>query len=107
MIEATVDPFIVTAGLVAGASLVYGYFFGGHQEKVAQWFIDALGTPTRYKGVTNLAVGLALALPFAAVFAIQTNLLTGSIFMLGGLVSSIRASNAHDENDAVVEFMVE
>lgn len=102
MDEFNIDPFLATASLIIAASAAYGKLFGKPQMTVTQWIIDASQIESRFRGVTNMAVGLALSLPFAVIIATELDIKTGSIFLLGGFIASIEAARIHDEEKAAI-----
>ena len=48
--------------LIVLISVAYGRTFGGFQEAITQSVVDALAVKSRYRRVTNLAVGMVIAL---------------------------------------------
>ena len=46
--------------LIVLISVAYGRTFGGFQEAITQSVVDALAVKSRYRRVTNLAVGMVI-----------------------------------------------
>lgn len=103
-IEANLQPFLMDLGIVAGLSAGYGFLFGQYQEIVTEWIIDAFDIETRFKGVTNLGMSIAIALMFSALALSRTGdwrLLPAGV--LAGIIAAAEASKIHDSADVIVE----
>lgn len=82
--------------LAAGA---YAKYFAPYQERISEAIIEAFSVPKRYKSLTNIGVGVAIAVIFTVVAAISAGLglqvIVGGI--AAGILASVNASTIHDE----------
>jgi len=87
--------------IIVLVSVAYGKTFGGTQEAITQAVVDALAIRSRYRRVTNLAVGMAIALLIAGAAAWK--LQTWDVLPIGiiaGLMASVEAAKAHETPQA-------
>lgn len=88
---------VATIAFIAGAATAYGKVLGPIQVQLVEWIIEATALKSRFKGLLNLAVGVALAVAITVVTILQ-----GApwwflgIGLFGGMIASIEASKAHD-----------
>ena len=87
--------------LIVLISVAYGRTFGGFQEAITQSVVDALAVKSRYRRVTNLAVGMVIALLIAGAAAWKLG--TWDVIPIGiiaGLMASVEAARAHETPQA-------
>ncbi|WP_300269248.1 hypothetical protein [Microbacterium sp.] len=102
-ISARTDELITLTVLIVGVAAGYGKAFGGYQTTLTQWVIDAFNVAHRFRGLTNLAVGVAIAAGFSIIAARMLG--TWEMVAVGifaGFLASVEAGRKHDE-EAVVE----
>jgi hypothetical protein len=87
--------------IIVLVSIAYGKTFGGFQEAITQSVVDALASKSRYRRVTNLAVGMVIALLIAGAAAWKLG--TWDVIPIGiiaGLMASVEAARAHETPQA-------
>ena len=102
-IGASIEELITLTVVIVGLAAAYGKAFAGYQQTLSQWVIDAFAIASRFRGLTNLAVGIAIGTGFSVIAAgmLETwDMLAIGIF--AGLLASVEAGKKHDE-EAVVE----
>jgi hypothetical protein len=85
--------------VAAVVALAAGYAkaFGASQYRIVEWVIAAGRVPGRFRGVVNLAVGVAIATAFGGLSAWQAGdprLL--ALGLLAGVLASVEAAKVHD-----------
>lgn len=87
--------------IVAAASVAYGKILGPYQMQLSEWVIAAGRVPSRWRGLVNLGVGVALATAVAAVASWQAgDWAVLAVGFLGGILASVEAAKVHDAKDA-------
>ena len=84
--------------VVLTASVAYSRALGATQCQIAAWVIAAFRTPSRWRGLVNLGVGVALATAVSVVAAWQAGnwgLLPAGV--LAGVLASVEAAKVHDD----------
>lgn len=97
MNESTIGELTALIAVVGSVAAAYGKALGGAQMELVEWVIEALRVESRYRGVLNLGIGLALAqaLSGLAVWVIGDARFL-AIGMLAGIIASVEAARAHD-----------
>jgi hypothetical protein len=88
---------LALAATVVALSAGYAKAFGAYQCQIVQWVIDAGRVPGRFRGVVNLAVGVAIAAGVGGLGARQAG--DPGILVLGllaGILASVEAAKVHD-----------
>lgn len=87
--------------IIVLVSVAYGKTFGATQEAITQAVIDAFAIRSRYRRVTNLGVGMAIALLIAGAAAWKlTSWDVIPIGIIAGLMASVEAAKAHETPQA-------
>ena len=82
---------------VVALSAGYAKAFGAYQCQIVQWVIDAGRVASRFRGIVNLIVGVAIAAAFGGLGAWQAG--DPGILALGllaGVLASVEAAKVHD-----------
>jgi hypothetical protein len=98
-------PLLAIMSAIILASGLFGERFAPYQEKLSQGIIDAFNIPTRFRLLTNIGVGIVVAVVFTLVAAIYIgSYLVVPAGILAGILSAVNASNLHDsKKEQVVE----
>jgi hypothetical protein len=100
--DENVSQLLAAAAAVAAVSVGYGKVFGKYQFRLVEWILTATCAPGRYKGLVNLAVGVAVATGFSAFAAWRADhdwaLL--ALGCLAGVFASVEAADVHDHQAA-------
>ena len=97
--DENVSQLLAAAAAVVAVSVGYGKVFGKYQFRLVEWLLTATCAPGRYKGLVNLAVGVAVATGFSAFAAGQADR-DWSLLALGclaGVFASVEAADVHDQ----------
>lgn len=101
---AQVNDLLTLIGAVVTLGAAYARLFGGRQTQIVEWIVSGFGVKSRWRGLVNLAVGLAIAGAVSAYASWQTGqwamLAAG---LLAGLLASDEAARVHDEQAAKEE----
>lgn len=93
-----VNDLLNLIGAVVTLGAAYAKLFGARQTQIVQWVIEGFGVRSKWRGLVNLAVGLAIAGAVSAYAAWQTDqwamLVAG---VLAGLLAADEAARVHDE----------
>jgi hypothetical protein len=101
MNEATIGELTALVAVVGSVAAAYGKALGPAQMQLVQWVIDGLRVKRQFRGLLNLAVGLLLALALSGIAAwITGDPRLPAIGLLAGIIASVEAARAHDEQDA-------
>lgn len=100
--EDQVALLVAAITVIVGASVTYAKTFGPYQAALTEMLVTALNTPSRYKPVVNLGVGVALAsvVTVVAAWAIGNTLVIAA-GLIAGLFGSIEAQRVHDVSRAL------
>lgn len=99
--ETQIDELVVLLGLVAALGVAYAKTFAPYQEAITQAIVDAARVGTRYKRLTNLAVGEGMAIAFSALGAwVIGDWTVLALGVIAGLLSSVEAARVHDTQAA-------
>lgn len=84
--------------VVVAVSLAYGKAFGATQCQIVEWFVQGFRIPSRWKGLLNLVIGVALAALVALFAAVKTGewSIVG-VGALAGVLASVEAARVHDD----------
>ena len=96
-VSGRIDELIALSVVVLGLAAAYAKSFSRYQTTLSQWVIDACGIPSRWRGLTNLAVGLAIAAGFSVIAAMMLDawaLVAVGVF--AGFLASVEAGRVHD-----------
>ena len=86
--------------ILAAASVAYSRALGGYQQQISAWVIAAGRVPSRWRGLVNLGVGVALATAVAAVASWQAgDWAVLAVGFLSGILASVEAAKVHDARD--------
>lgn len=101
--DQTTDLLTLIAAVVA-LSVAYSQTLGPYQYRITEWVIEAFTIRSRYKGLTNLGVGMILAACFGVLVAIQSGewLILATV-VLAGVLASVKAADEHDKKEAPPE----
>jgi hypothetical protein len=102
--EQDVALLVAAITVLVGASVTYAKTFGPYQSALTEMVVTAWNTPSRYKAVVNLGIGVALAavVTVIAAWAIG-NVLVIPAGVIAGLFGSIEAQRVHDTESIVAE----
>jgi hypothetical protein len=93
-----VQQLVAVAAMVTAAALAYGKVLGPVQTQLVQWFIDAFAVPSQWRGLMNLAVGIAVSVSLSLVVYQSTGRVSFlGVGVLAGLIASVEAAKVHDE----------
>ena len=99
--DVKVDELLTLAAAVVAVSIGYGQVFGKYQFQLVEWLVAATAIPSRYRGLLNLAVGVAIATSYSGFAAWQAGewrlLALGS---LAGVFAAVEAAKVHDTKPA-------
>jgi hypothetical protein len=83
--------------IIVLVSVAYGKTFGSTQEAITQAVVDAFAIRSRYRRLTNLGVGIAIALIIAGAAAWKLGSWdVVTIGVIAGLMASVEAARAHE-----------
>lgn len=105
----SVDQLIALSVVVISLAAAYGKAFGPYQTTLAQWVIEAFAIQSRFRGLTNLGVGLVIGVGFSVMAAgmIGTRALV-AVGIFAGFLASVEAGRRHDaESYGAIEFVTD
>lgn len=94
-----IEDLLTLIGAVVALGAGYARLFGARQTQVVEWVVAGFRVKGRWRGLVNLAVGLAIAGAVSAYAAWRAG--EWALFaagLLAGLLASDEAARVHDES---------
>lgn len=96
-----IGELVAVVGIVVGLGVAYGKAFAAYQTAISQAIIEALQVPSRFRAVTNLAVGILIGVAITIVGALWLHsweIVPAGVF--AGVLASVEAGKVHDAEKA-------